>query len=181
MRNHIWLLMHFTRVKILNMTQYIFRSIDRMAQIVEKREYEHQMKSRIHHSLIKIIVLYHLKELNIRWSTFIANPIFIDSSTWNVQSIPSPYHPSTLIPPSQLIDHSSSSNKSPLPSPPSSPLHENIHSPIGHEIREQEQIEQVDITKPKGADFGTLTHTYQRDHRKVFSPQIVEGALPSSL
>lgn len=66
-----------------------------MAYIVQKREYEHQMKSLFHHSLIKIIVLYHLKELNIAWSTFIANPIFTDSSTQNVKSIPSSSQPST--------------------------------------------------------------------------------------
>ena len=53
--------MHFTRVKLLNIPYYLFRRIDKMAYIVQEREYEHQMKSLFHHSLIKIIVLYHLK------------------------------------------------------------------------------------------------------------------------
>ena len=77
----IRLLMHFIRVKMLNIPYYLFHSIDKMTYIVQKRDYEHKMKSLFHHSLIKIIVLYHLKELNIAWSTFIANLIFTDSST----------------------------------------------------------------------------------------------------
>ena len=112
-----------------------------MACIVQKMEYEHQMKSLFHHSLIKIIVIYHLKELNIAWSTFIANPIFTDLSIQNVQNVPSASHPSTSIPPSQPIDHSSSSDESTSPSPPSSPFHEHIHSPNIDEFREQEHIE----------------------------------------
>lgn len=115
---HIRHLMHFTRVKLLNIHYYLFRSIDKMAYIVLKMEYEHQMKSVFQHSLIEIIVLYHLKELNIGWSTFIANPIFIDPSIQNVQSVPSSSHPSTFIHPSQPIDHSSSLDQSPSPSPP---------------------------------------------------------------
>ena len=47
-------------------------------------------------------------------------------------------------------------------------------------ISEPEQIEQVQVIKPKGVDLGTLIHTYQRGHRQVFSPQIVGGAFPSS-
>lgn len=136
------------------------------------------MISLFRHSLIKITVLYHLKEINIAWSTFIANPIFTNSSTQNVQSIPSSSHPSTSIPPSQPIDHSSSFDQSPSPS---SPFHEHIHSPNKDEIIEQDKIGQVEVIKPKGADLGTLTHIYQRGHRQVFAPQIVGGALPSSL
>lgn len=174
---HIWLLMHFTRVKILNIPYYLFQSIDKIEYIFKKIEYEHQMKSIFHHSLIKIIVLYHLNELNIAWSTFIANPIFTDPSIHNVKNVPSSSHPSTCIPPSRPIDHSSSLDQSLSPSPPPSPFHEHIESPSRDEIIELEQIEQVEVIKPKRLYLGTLAHTYQRGHRNVFSPQIVGGGL----
>ena len=38
---HIRLLMHFTRVKLLNLPYYIYRSIDKMASVVKKRSYAH--------------------------------------------------------------------------------------------------------------------------------------------
>ena len=90
---HIRLLIHFTKVKMLNIPYYIFRSVEKMAYFAKKIEHKDQMKSLFHHSLIKIIVLYHLKELNIAWSTFIANPFFTHASTQNVQNIPSSSHP----------------------------------------------------------------------------------------
>ena len=37
---HIRLLMHFTRVKLLNIPYYLLRSIDKMAYIVQKREFD---------------------------------------------------------------------------------------------------------------------------------------------
>jgi len=42
-----------------------------MAYIAQKREHKDKMRSLFHHALIKIIVLYHVKELDIAWSTFI--------------------------------------------------------------------------------------------------------------
>lgn len=105
---HIRLLMLFTRVKILNIAYYLFRSVDKMSYIAQKREPKDQMKSLFHHALIKIIVLYHLKELNIAWSTFIANPIFTHTSTQNVQNMPSSSHS-----PSPPL----SSSHAPIPSP----------------------------------------------------------------
>jgi len=133
---HIRLLINFTRVNMLNIPYYLFRSIDKMTYIVQKREYEHQMRSIFHHSLIKIIVLHHLKQLNIPWSAFIANEIFTDPFIQHVQDVPSSFHPSTSIPPYQPIDHASSSYHSPSPSPPPSPFHEHIESPNRDEISE---------------------------------------------
>lgn len=46
---HIQLLMHFTRVKMLNIPYYRFQSINKMAYIVQKREYEYHMSSIFHH------------------------------------------------------------------------------------------------------------------------------------
>ena len=120
---HIRLLMHFTRVKMLSIPYYIFMSVEKVAYIPQRREYKDQMKILFHHSIIKIIVLYHLKELNIAWSTFIANPIFTQVSTQNVQDIPSSSHPPTSIPPTQLMHYSSH--------PPSPPLSNNVNFETG--------------------------------------------------
>ena len=163
--------MHFTRVKMLNIPYYLFRSIDKMAFIVQKREYEHQMRSLFHHSLIKIIVFYNLNELNIAWSTFIANDIFIETSTQHTQNVPSSSHPSTSIPPSQTIAHSSSSDQSPSPiSPPSSPFHHDIGSPSRSEFNEPKRANVFEVEP--------LPKTYQRGFRHVFAPHGVEGAMP---
>ena len=78
---HIRFLMHFTRVRMLNIPYYLFRSVGKMAFIAQKREYEHQMKIIFHHSLIKIIFLYHLNELKISWDTFIPHGILRDPPT----------------------------------------------------------------------------------------------------
>lgn len=146
------------------MPYYLLRSVEKISHISQKREYKDQMKSLFHHSLIKIIVLYHLKELNIAWSTFIANPIFTNAPTQNVQSIPSSSHPSTSIPPSHPIHHLYSSDDSATPSPPSSPFNEPIHSPSRDEDREKEHIEHGGISNPKRVGFSILIHTFQRGY-----------------
>ena len=46
---HIRLLMHFTRVRLLNIPYFIFMSIDKMAFIVQKRDYDQQMNIIFHH------------------------------------------------------------------------------------------------------------------------------------
>ena len=58
---HIRLLMHFTRVKLPNLPYYLYRSIDKMASVVKKRSYAHQMQSLFHKSLVKMIVLHQLE------------------------------------------------------------------------------------------------------------------------
>ena len=128
------------------------------------------MKMIFHHSLIKIIVLHHLDQLNISWSTFIENDIFTTPPIQHAHAVPPPYHPSTSIPPSLTIVFTSSSYQTTSPiSPPSSPFHVHIGSPS-----------RVEISKPKRADLGILEKTYRRGHKKVFSPHIIEGALPYS-
>ena len=62
---HIRLLMHFTRVKLLNLPYYLYRSIEKMASVVKKRSYAHQMQSLFHHSLDKMIVLHQLEQQGI--------------------------------------------------------------------------------------------------------------------
>ena len=55
---HIRLLMHFTRVRMLHFPYYLFRSINKMTYIVQKRDYNKQMQSLFHHSLIKMVVMH---------------------------------------------------------------------------------------------------------------------------
>jgi len=68
--------MHFTRVRMLNIPYYLFRSIEKMAFIVQRKPYPQQMSSLYHYSLIKVIVLHHLSLLNIPYETFISHEIF---------------------------------------------------------------------------------------------------------
>ena len=84
---------------MLNIPYFLFRDIEKMAYIVQKRDYDHQMRSLFHHSLIKIIFLHHLDKLNISWDTFIANDIFTAPPIQHAQAMPPPYHPSISIPP----------------------------------------------------------------------------------
>ena len=163
--------MHITRVKILNVPYFLFRSIEKFYYLVQKRDYDHQMKIIFHHSLINIIVLHHLNQLNISWSNFTENDIFTTLLVQNAQVFPPPSHPSTSIPPYHPIVPTSSSTQTNQPiSPPPSPFHVHIGSPS-----------RVEIRKPKRSDLRILEKTYQRGHRKVFVPHVVGGTLPSSL
>lgn len=64
-----------------------------MTYKVQHIEYELQMNNLFHHSLIKIIVLHHLKQLNIAWETFIEAKVFTSPSNQPARPIP----PSALI------------------------------------------------------------------------------------
>lgn len=158
---------------MLNIPYNLYQSIDKTSFIAQKRDYDHQMQSIFHHSLIKIIAICYLDQLNIAWDTFICNEIFTISPIQIGQEAPSSSHPPTSIPPAEPIHHSSSSNESATSSPPSSPFHEPIDSPGKDVGSEQEHIEHGESSEPKRVGLGTLTHTYQRGHRQVFSSQIV--------
>ena len=123
------------------------------------------MKGLFHHSLIKIIVLYHLKDINIAWSTFIANPIFTQAST---QDIPSLSHPPSSIPSSQPMHYSSSSDELVIPSPPLSPLHEPVLSSDRKGDSGKGKSDQGQSSKLGRVNLGTLVHTYQSRNSKVF-------------
>lgn len=61
---------------MLNIPYFLFKNIEKMAYIVQKKPHHQQMSSIYHYSLIKVIVLHHINLLNIFWDTFIANDIF---------------------------------------------------------------------------------------------------------
>lgn len=122
---HIKLFMHFTRVRILDIPYYLFRSIEKMAYTVEGKRYEQQMNSLFHHSLIKIIVLHHLNQLNISWDTFIANNIFATPQASHAEDMPSSSHPTDhqdedIPPPSQPTKSIPPSHQPTTSIPPSS-------------------------------------------------------------
>jgi len=73
---HIRLLMHFTKVKMLNLPYYLYRSIDKMSYVVQNRNYSQQMQSLFHHSLIKMVLLHQLEKKGIPWEVFIAHEVF---------------------------------------------------------------------------------------------------------
>ena len=103
-----------------------------MSYIVYTKQYEHQMNNLFHHSLIKIIVLHHLNQLNIAQETFIENDAF---------NTPRP-QPARPIPPPTLVSQRQTGSSS------------------------KATVKEV--------------KTYHMGPRQVFSPHIVEGALPSS-
>ena len=90
---HIRLLMHFTRVKMMNLPYFMFRNIEKMAHIVQRKPYLQQLNSIYHYSLNKIIVLHHLSHLNMPWETFISHEMFkgaqISSSVHHEEGGPS--------------------------------------------------------------------------------------------
>ena len=73
---HIRLLMHFTRVRMLNLPYFLFRNIEKMAHFVQNNPYPQKMSSLYYYSLIKMILLHDISLLNIFWEIFIAHDIF---------------------------------------------------------------------------------------------------------
>ena len=91
--------MHFTRVKFLNLPYYLYQSIDKMASVVKKKSYAHQMQSLFHHSLVKMIVLHQLEEQGIPWEVFISHDVFANPQAFIQLNLPSTSHPHTSTPP----------------------------------------------------------------------------------
>ena len=73
---HVRLLMHFTRVKMLNFPYYLYRSIDKISSIVRRRSPSQKMQSLFHHSLIKMVVLHQFEQQGIPWDVFIDHEVF---------------------------------------------------------------------------------------------------------
>jgi hypothetical protein len=86
---HVRLLIHFTGLKPLNLSYYLYKSLDKMVEKVQHRISDHQA-SLFHHALIKIIVLHKLAQMNITWETFIHSNVFLSSASQPTsQSTPS--------------------------------------------------------------------------------------------
>jgi len=55
---HVRLLMHFTRVRMMNIPYFMFRNIERMVFLVQKKTQAQQHRSIYHYALIKIVVVH---------------------------------------------------------------------------------------------------------------------------
>ena len=120
---HVRCLRHFTRVKMLHLPYYLYRSIDKMSSVVQRRTYSQKMQSFFHHCLIKMVVLHQLVQKCIPCEVFIADEIFTSPQPHHQTKFPSSSHPPPSHPPSPPIDHASSSTQvsSPQENLPSSP------------------------------------------------------------
>ena len=59
---HVRLLMHFTRVRMMNILFFMCHNIERMVPLVQRKSPAHQHKSIYHYALIKIIVMHQLAQ-----------------------------------------------------------------------------------------------------------------------
>ena len=73
---HVCLLMHFTRVRMMNIMYFMCHNIERMVTLVQRKSPTHQHKSIYHYALIKIIVIHQLTQQGITWEDFISRDFF---------------------------------------------------------------------------------------------------------
>lgn len=73
---YVRLLMHFTRVRMMNLPYFICRNIEKTVHYVQRKPLPQQFRRIYHFSLIKIVVLQQLILLNISWDTFITHEVF---------------------------------------------------------------------------------------------------------
>ena len=73
---HIRLLMHFTRVRMMNIPFFMCRNIERMVPLMQRKSPAQQHKSIYHYALIKIVVMHQLAQQGIPWEDFISRDLF---------------------------------------------------------------------------------------------------------
>ena len=73
---HIRLLMHFTRVRMMNIPIFLFQNIRRMVSKLQKKTPAQQDRSLYHYGLIQLIVSYQLTQQGISWEEFISREFF---------------------------------------------------------------------------------------------------------
>jgi len=69
---YIRLLMHFTRVRMMNILVYFFQDIQRMVFIFQKQTPAQQLRSLCHHGLIQLVAFHQLSQQGIPWADFIS-------------------------------------------------------------------------------------------------------------
>lgn len=74
---HVRLLMHFTRVRMMNIPYFMFRNIEKMVPLVQRKTPAQQHNNIYHYALIKIIVVHQLAQQGITWEDFISRDLFI--------------------------------------------------------------------------------------------------------
>lgn len=88
---HIRLLMHFTRVRFMNIPYFMCQNIKRMTTLVRKKTSEQQHNNIYHYALIKIIVVHQLGLQGITWDDFISRDFFRTSQGHEIGA-PSHYY-----------------------------------------------------------------------------------------
>jgi hypothetical protein len=73
---HMRMLMHFTRVRIMNISAYLFHDIQRMATSFRRQTPAQQLRSLCHHGLIQLVVSHQLSQQGIPWADFISRHFF---------------------------------------------------------------------------------------------------------
>ena len=73
---HIRLLMHFTRVRMMNIPFFMCQNIERMVPLVQKKSPAQQHRSIYHYALIQIVVMHQFAQQGILWEDFISRDFF---------------------------------------------------------------------------------------------------------
>ena len=77
---HIKLLMHFTRVKTLNLPHYLYKSMVKMAEKVRRMGDNHHA-SLFHHGLVKVLVFHQPSQINFPCEGFVYSNSLLSSPT----------------------------------------------------------------------------------------------------
>ena len=154
---HVHLLMHFTRVRMMNIPFFMCRNIERMVPLVQRKSPAHQHKSIYHYALIKIIVMHQLTQQDITWEDFISRDYFT----------------APQLPPEMVHDEGALSHQPNFPetehiSAPSYVTYQRGHRALFASARR--------VLSPPRVEGVSLTSSAQR----VLSPHQVERVSPSS-
>lgn len=77
---HMKLLMHFTGVQRINLSYYLYKSLVKMEEKVQKQG-ENHYTSLFHHGLVKVLVFHQLAQENMSWDHFSSSTFPPSSST----------------------------------------------------------------------------------------------------
>ena len=77
---HIRMLMHFTRVRMMNIPVFFCQDFQRMSSVFQRRTPAQQHRSLCHHGLIQLIVSHQLRQQGISWAEFISHEVFTATS-----------------------------------------------------------------------------------------------------
>lgn len=155
---HIRLLMHFTRVRMMNIPFFMCQNIERMVPLVQRKSQSQQHKSIYHYALIKIVVMHQLAQQGVPWEDFISRDFF---------TVPHP-------PPEVVHDEGGPSHQYDIPEPrhiSSPPLvtYQRGHRALFASARRVLSPHQVEGVSPSSLA------------QRVLSPLHVEGALLSTV
>jgi len=83
---HVRLLMHFTRVCMMNLPFFICGNIERMRKFMQHKTPRQQLNSVYHFALIQIMVDHQLGLQGITWEDYVTGPLALKSMTASEKS-----------------------------------------------------------------------------------------------